>query len=128
VFIAHALMKLLVFTLPGTAAFFATAGFPGWTAYPVFAAELLGGVALIVGVQARWMAIGLVPVMIGAFMVHAPNGWAFNAPNGGWEYVAFLIAALVTQAGVGDGAFALSPSRLPGALGRQTASTSLAAR
>ena len=31
VFVAHALLKLLVFTLPGTGAFFAAHGFPGWT-------------------------------------------------------------------------------------------------
>lgn len=42
VFIAHSLLKLIVFTLPGTAEFFAAHGFPGWTAYPVFAAELAG--------------------------------------------------------------------------------------
>lgn len=125
VFIAHALTKLFVLSLPGTAAFFASAGFPAWTAYPVFAAELLGGVALIAGVHARWVAVGLVPVMLGALMVHLPNGWSFSAPNGGWEYVAFLIAALVTQAGVGDGAFALSPSVIPGALRRFARGSSL---
>ncbi len=110
VFIAHALLKLLVFTLPGTAAFFAAHGFPGWTAYPVFAAELLGGLALIAGAWPRWVALALVPVMLGALTVHWPNGWSFTAPEGGWEYVAFLIAALLVQAGVGDGAFALRRS------------------
>ena len=34
--IAHALLKLLVFTLPGTAQYFASIGFPGFMAYPVF--------------------------------------------------------------------------------------------
>ncbi|MCI1011346.1 DoxX family membrane protein, partial [Pseudomonas oryzihabitans] len=34
-FLAHGLTKLLVFTLPGTAGFFASVGFPGWLAYPV---------------------------------------------------------------------------------------------
>lgn len=121
VFIAHALLKLLVFTLPGTAAFFAAHGFPGWTAYPVFAAELLGGLALIAGVYARWVALALVPVMAGALTVHWPNGWSFTAPDGGWEYVAFLMAALLVQAGVGDGAFALRPSRVAAASSRVTA-------
>ena len=31
-FIAHGLLKVLVFTLPGTAQFFEGAGFPGWLA------------------------------------------------------------------------------------------------
>lgn len=107
VFIAHALLKLLVFTLPGTAAFFAAHGFPGWTAYPVFAAELLGGAALVAGVHARWVALALVPVLLGALTVHWPNGWSFTATDGGWEYVAFLIAALLAQAALGEGAHAL---------------------
>ena len=43
VFVAHAAAKWFTFTLPGTAEFFAAQGFPGWAAYPVFAAELFGG-------------------------------------------------------------------------------------
>ena len=108
VFIAHALVKLLVFTLPGTASFFVQHGFPGWTAYAVFLAELLGGIALVAGVYTRAIALALVPVMLGAFTVHWPNGWYFGAPNGGWEYIAVLIAALFVQAALGDGPFALA--------------------
>lgn len=107
VFIAHALLKPLVFTFPGTAAFFAAHGFPGWTAYPVFAAELIGGFALIAGLHTRWVSLALVPVMLGAMTVHWPNGWSFTATDGGWEYVAFLIAALIAQAALGDGAYAV---------------------
>ena len=114
VFVAHALMKLLVFTLPGTAAFFVAHGFPGWTAYPVFAAELVGGVALAAGVWSRRVALALVPVMLGALTVHWPNGWSFTAPEGGWEYVAFLVAALLVQAALGDGAWALGRAMRPG--------------
>jgi putative oxidoreductase len=110
VFVAHALLKLLVYTLPGTAAFFAAHGFPAWSAYPVFAIELLGGAALIAGVYARWVSLALLPVMLGALTVLWPNGWVFNAPEGGWEFVAFLSAALLVQAAVGDGAWALRRS------------------
>ena len=107
VFIAHALLKPLVYTFPGTVAFFVQHGFPGWTAYPVFAAELVGGLALIAGVHTRWAALGLIPIAVGALTVHWENGWTFTAPNGGWEYVAFLIAALLVQSALGDGAYAL---------------------
>lgn len=110
VFLAHAYAKLVLFTLPGTAQFFAAHGFPGWTAYPVCALELFGGLGLIVGAYPRWIAIALLPVMLGALTVHWPNGWSFTAPDGGWEYVAFLIAMLVAQALVGDGAYALRRS------------------
>lgn len=119
VFIAHAMLKLVVLTLPGTAAFFAAHGFPAWTAYPVFAAELAGGIALVGGLWTRWVALALVPVMAGALLVHWPNGWSFTAPEGGWEYVAFLIIALLAQSGLGDGAFALR--RRVNATGRSTA-------
>jgi putative oxidoreductase len=40
--------------------------------------------------------------------VHLPNGWVFSAPNGGWEYPAFLIVASVVQALVGAGAYAVN--------------------
>ena len=72
--VAHALLKLLVFTLPGTSQYFVSIGFPGFLAYPVFAAELLGGIALLLGVSARQAALALVPVMAVAAWVHAPNG------------------------------------------------------
>jgi putative oxidoreductase len=108
--IAHALLKLLVFTLPGTAQFFVSVGYPGVLAYPVFAAELLGGIALLAGVYARQVALLLVPVMLAAAKVHLPNGWVFTAPGGGWEYPLFLTTASVVQWLVGDGAFALRRS------------------
>ncbi len=106
-FIAHALLKLLVFTLPGTVKFFESIGLPGPLAYLVFAAELLGGLALVAGVATRGVAIALVPVLLGATWAHAGNGWLFNAPNGGWEYPAFLAAATVVQALLGGGRYAL---------------------
>jgi putative oxidoreductase len=116
IMIAHALMKVFVFTMPGTAAFFASKGFPGWSAYPVTVMELVGGLLLVTGLGARWAAAALVPVMLGALLVHLPNGWAFTAAGGGWEYVAFLIVALVAQTLLGNGAFALrlpTPARGP---------------
>lgn len=108
VFVAHALLKLFVVTLPGTAAFFADHGFPGWTAYPVFVAELVGGLGLLAGFHSRLVALGLVPVLLGALTVHWANGWYFAAPNGGWEYIGVLLVALFVQAGLGDGRFALA--------------------
>lgn len=108
--IAHALLKLLVFTLPGTAQFFASIGVPGFLAYPVFAAELLGGLALLLGVYARQAALALVPVMAVAAWVHLPNGWVHTSAGGGWEYPAFLIAASVALWLLGDGAAAIKRS------------------
>jgi putative oxidoreductase len=105
--IAHALLKVLVFTLPGTAQFFASVGVPGWLAYPTAGAELAGGIAIVLGVYARQVALLLVPVLAGAAWVHLPNGWVFTAANGGWEYPAFLLAASLALWLQGDGAWAL---------------------
>jgi len=106
-FIAHAALKIFVFTLPGTAAFLAAQGFPAWTAYPLVAAELGAGALLIAGVQVRIVSLATLPILIGALTVHLPNGWVFSAPNGGWEYPAFLIVLAVVQALIGEGAYAL---------------------
>lgn len=109
--IAHALLKWLVFTLPGTAQFFASVGFPGVLAYPVFALELLGGAALVLGIYARQVSLALTPVMAGAAWVHMSNGWVHTSAGGGWEYPVFLVAASLVLWLMGDGAFALRRSR-----------------
>jgi putative oxidoreductase len=106
-FLAHAGLKVFTFTMAGTIQFFASIGYPAWLAYAVVIAEATAGVLLIVGLQARWAALAMVPVLIGAAAVHVPNGWVFNAPNGGWEYPVFLIVASLVQALIGDGAYAL---------------------
>lgn len=104
--IAHALLKWFVFTLPGTAQFFVSVGFPGFLAYPVFAVELLGGIALVLGVYARQVSLALVPVMAVAASVHFGNGWVHTSPNGGWEYPVFLTVTSIALWLMGDGAFA----------------------
>src|SRR5262245_16117995 len=81
-FIAHALLKYFVFTLPGTAAFFESIGLPGFLGYLTFAAELIGGVLLIAGIHTRTVAFALVPFLLGATWAHVGNGWVFTAPKG----------------------------------------------
>lgn len=107
VFVAHAYAKAFVFTFPGTEGYFAAHGFAGWTVYPVFAAELFGGLALVAGYRTRLVSLALVPVMIGALKPHLGNGWMFTAAGGGWEYVAFLLFALASQALLGSGAYSV---------------------
>jgi putative oxidoreductase len=113
--IAHAWLKVFVFTLPGTARFFDSVGFPGGLAYPVFAVELVGGVMLVLGVYARQTALALVPIMLAAAWVHLPNGWVHTSPGGGWEYPVFLVVASLALWLIGDGAFSLrrSPRFVP---------------
>ena len=104
-FIAHALLKIFVFTVPGTVGFFEKVGFPGLLAYPVIAFELLGGLLLVAGLYTRWVALAGVPVLLGALLVHSGNGWMFASPNGGWEFPAFWTVTLVALALLGDGAY-----------------------
>ena len=110
-FVAHSLLKILVFTLPGTVQFFESQGLPGVLAYVVTAAELGAGVLLILGWQARWVALATVPILLGAASVHWPNGWVFSAPGGGWEYPVFLAVAAVAQFLMGNGALAIGSRR-----------------
>ena len=83
-FIAHALLKYYVFTLPGTAQFFQSLGLPGPLAYLTFWAELAGGALILLGIGSRWVSAALVPILLGALWAHSGNGWLFTAPNGGW--------------------------------------------
>jgi len=110
-FLAHGLLKLLVFTLPGTAGFFESVGFPGFLAYLVTPAEVLGGIALLAGFRTRLVAAALIPVLLGATAVHAGNGWTFSAPNGGWEYPACLVVLAIVQVLLGSGALAVDNLR-----------------
>jgi putative oxidoreductase len=110
-FLAHAGLKYFVFTPGGTAQFFESVGLPGPLAYAVLAAETLGGIALILGVYTRLVALALVPVLLGAIAtVHASAGFFFTNEKGGWEFPAFWAVALVVQALIGDGALALRPT------------------
>ena len=110
-FVAHGLMKYFVFTPEGTARFFESLGLPGPLAYLTIAAEVLGGVALLVGYRTRVVAAALVPVLLGAAWAHAGNGWVFSAPNGGWEYPVFMAFTAIAAALLGDGRYAISASQ-----------------
>lgn len=107
-FLAHAWLKIFVFTPAGTAGFFESLGLPGFVAYFTIFAEVAGALALIIGLQTRWVSLALVPILIGSIVfVHGANGWLFSAPNGGWEFPAFWAVALIVQAILGAGAYRL---------------------
>lgn len=107
--LAHGLLKVLVFTVPGTVGYFESLGLPGFLAYPTILAEVGGGLLLILGIYTRWISLALVPVLLGATWVHAGNGWMFSNEGGGWEFPVFWTLALLVQAGLGGGR--LVPSR-----------------
>jgi putative oxidoreductase len=112
-FIAHAYLKFAVFTVPGFQGFLGQVGLPTFLAWPIILAEMAGGLAILTGFYGRLVSVALLPVLLGALFVHAPNGWVFNAPNGGWEYPGFLAAAAFAHALIGDGAFAAKSFQVP---------------
>ncbi|PVH30808.1 LysR family transcriptional regulator [Pararhodobacter oceanensis] len=108
-FLAHAGLKIFVFTPAGTAAFFGSLGLPAPLAYLVIFAELFGGITLILGVYSRAVSLALVPILLGSIYVpHGAAGFFFSNEGGGWEFPAFWTVALLVQALLGNGAFALS--------------------
>lgn len=112
-FIAHAALKIFVFTLPGAAEFFQSIGLPGSMAYLITFLELVGGGALVIGFYGSWFALPLALDLLGAVVtVHGKNGWVFSNKGGGWEYLALWIVALIVQFLVGDGAWSMKSSPL----------------
>jgi putative oxidoreductase len=120
-FLAHLSLKLFVFTPAGTAKFFGSLGLPSELAYVIMIGEGLCGIALILGIWTRVVAIAATPILLGAiFTVHGPAGFWFTNPHGGWEYPAFWTVALVVQALLGDGIYALRMPRAGGAVSELT--------
>ena len=107
ILLAHGLLKVFVFTIPGTVGYFASIGFPALFAYIVIVAEISAGLALIVGVLTRLVALLTLPILLGASWVHAGNGWVFSNEGGGWEFPVVLVVLAITVAIQGAGNFSL---------------------
>ena len=117
-FLAHGWMKVSLFTIPGTVAFFESLGLPGFFAYLTILAELGGGLALILGVGVRAVSIPLIAILLGAVWTHGGNGWAFSSEGGGWEFPLFWAVVQGVVLTLGAGAFALRLPVLESKLGR----------
>jgi putative oxidoreductase len=107
VLLSHGLLKVAVFTIPGTVAYFASLGLPPIAAYLTIFAEIAGGTAILLGLYTRLAALLSIPLLLGAVWAHAANGWVFSAQGGGWEFPALLVALAGVVALQGGGAFAL---------------------
>lgn len=111
-FLFHGLVKLLVFTPAGTAGYFESIGLPGSLGYLTLLVEIAGGLALILGIKARIVSLALVPVLLGAaWFGHGASGFNWSNPNGGWEYPVMWAIVQAALAALGDGSYALSPSK-----------------
>jgi len=116
ILIAHALLKIFVFTIPGTVGFFQSLGLPALLAYLTILGELSLGAFLIIGLATRLSALLSAPIMAGALWVHSSNGWLFSNQGGGWEFPALLVALSVTVFLQGAGKFSVD-AKLRGATG-----------
>ena len=106
--ISHGLiLKYLTYGIEGLAAWLASQQLPAGLAIPLVALEVGGGLLILSGVHGRWVSLGLLPILLGALVIHAGNGWVFSNPKGGWEYPALLIAVSLVHGLLGDGPLAL---------------------
>lgn len=107
VFFAHGYQKVFVQGVSSFAGFLGQIGMPApnLLAPLVAAVELLGGLALILGLFTRWAALPLAIVMlVAAVAVHFKQG--FFLPNG-YEYTLVLLAANISLFLAGAGELAL---------------------
>lgn len=103
-FAAHGWQKYFQYTLDGTVAAFGQMGVPaaGFVAPIIATLEIVGGIALILGVLTRLFATLLGLNMLGAlFLVHAPAGVFVDA--GGFELVLALATGAAAIALMGPG-------------------------
>ena len=108
VFFMHGWQKVTEFGIAGFAGFLSQLGIPGASvaAVVVIVVELLGGLALILGLGTRWITIPLaIDMLVALVTVHLSAG--FFVQNGGYELVLLLLAASIGLMLAGSGAFAL---------------------
>ncbi len=108
IFLLHGWQKISVFGVAGFTGFLTQLGIPAASlaAVVVIAVELIGGLALILGLGTRFVAIPLaINMLVALFTVHLAAG--FFVSDNGYEFVLLLLAASVALAIGGSGAFAL---------------------
>lgn len=107
ILLSHGLLKLLVFTIPGTVGYFESLGLPSTVAYMTIFGELAAGTAILLGLYTRLAALLSLPILLGALTVHASNGWVFSNQGGGWEFPLLLVVLAVSVAIQGAGSLAI---------------------
>lgn len=94
--------------LAGVAGMLGGMGFPLPMLFAVIliAVELVGGIALILGVFTHWAAkLSAIVAAVALVLVHLPNG--FFMRDGGYEFILLLLAASVSLMITGAGKYSL---------------------
>ncbi|MCB1331392.1 MAG: DoxX family protein [Maritimibacter sp.] len=105
----------------GTAAYIASGGLPGWFVWPTIALEVLGGLALAVGFQARWAALGLAGFsLLSGLLFHLLPSFAAEGMEAQMQMISFMknvsiAGGMLFITATGAGAFALD-NRMAGGL------------
>lgn len=87
---------------------FSSIGLPGFLAYGVALIEVVGGLALVVGLFTRWVSILIALLMIGATLkVKLAVGFLGNGQMAGYELDLAFLAMAVSIAITGSKAYAL---------------------
>ena len=110
IFIGHGWPKAKNFM--GTAGWLGSSGFkPGWLwAFLLVAAELLGGLMILVGFYTQIAALVLTVSMLVAMIYKIKNKTPFQVMKvGGWEFDLLLIVSLLVLATLGSGYIGLLP-------------------
>lgn len=107
ILLSHGLLKVFVFTVPGTVGFFESLGLPAIVAYLTIFGELAGGTAILLGIYTRLAATLSLPILLGATWAHINNGWVFSNEGGGWEFPLLLVVLAVSVALQGSGRYAI---------------------
>jgi putative oxidoreductase len=105
IFSVHGYQKLT--GIQGTTGFFSQVGIPlaGFFSYVVGLVELLGGIALILGILVKLASYLLAIDMVAAIIyVHLPNGLT---GQGGYEFPLLLLASIITLILLGKGKLSL---------------------
>ncbi|MFC0475299.1 DoxX family protein [Robertmurraya beringensis] len=94
--------------IENTVGWFSSIGLPGFLAYGVALIEVVGGLALVLGLFTRWVSVLFAVLMLGAILkVKLAAGFLGNGQMAGYELdLAFLVMA-VSLALTGSNAFAL---------------------
>jgi putative oxidoreductase len=99
--------------IAGNMAYTASGGLPGWFVYPAIALEILAGLAILVGWQTRWAALGLAGfALVAGYLYHylpaqSLEGWDAMLQVLMFQKNVGIAGGLLVLAGLGAGQISL---------------------